>query len=620
MQAVILAAGMGRRLQELTIDRTKCMIEVAGKLIIDRILNDLKTFNLSRVIIVTGHGAKELERHVLSTGSGLNIVFIYNELYMNTNNIYSLSLAKDLLIEDDCIVLESDIVFQEGILADLIDSAYSNISVVAKYEYWMEGTMVQIDQYNNITKLISKDSFDISKSDSYYKTVNIYKFSKEFLRLKYIPFLEAYIVSFGQNQFYEQVLNILAFIDKSDLHCLVLQDKKWYEIDDQQDLFEANILFSEEDIVSKYTSCYGGYWRFPHLSDFCYLVNPYFPPQKFLQEFSAFSSKLLTSYPSGRVTNDFLASRLFDIHKNYTCVANGASELIKVLCTLLEGEIGVIYPTFEEYHNNLERTNIIPYIVRNQNLRYNVEDLMNFFSNTNVKTILLVNPDNPSGNYIGKQDLLQFVQWAKEREINIVVDESFLDFSGDPINNTLLKNDILEKFKTLIVIKSISKSYGVPGIRLGILASANTNIIEKIRKKLPVWNINSYAEFFLQTIKRYMNDYSSSCKRLYDERERFFKELSLISFLEVYPSEANYFLCKVLMPYSSSKLCHRLLINHNILVKDCTNKIGIKDSNLIRISIRNVEDNNSLIRVMKYIETEKNFERISEFDYSSTIC
>ena len=187
MQAVILAAGMGKRLLDLTINRTKCMVEVAGELIIDRILNDLIKLNLSRIVIVTGHGAKGLEQHVLSNYSGIDIVFIYNELYMNTNNIYSLSLAKDFLIEDDCIILESDIVFQDGILSDLVKSSYSNISVVAKYEYWMEGTMVEIDKSNNITKLISKEKFEIERSDLYYKTVNIYKFSKEFLRFKYVP-------------------------------------------------------------------------------------------------------------------------------------------------------------------------------------------------------------------------------------------------------------------------------------------------------------------------------------------------------------------------------------------------------------------------------------------------
>ena len=181
----------------------------------------------------------------------------------------------------------------------------------------------------------------------------------------------------------------------------------------------------------------------------------------------------------------------------------------------------------------------------------------------------------------------------------------------------MLKNDILEENPTLLVIKSVSKSYGVPGLRLGVIVSSNTNIISKIRKKLPVWNINSYAEYFLQIISRYMDDYNISCKKLCEERERFFNKLSLISFLQVYPSEANYFLCKILPPYSSSQLCHRLLVNHNILVKDCTNKIGIVGRNLVRISVRNFEENNRLVGVLKHIESEDGFKEILDLQHLS---
>lgn len=596
---------MGKRLQELTKDRTKCMIEVAGELIIDRLLHELNKLGLTRIIIVTGHGAALLEEHVLSTHWDTEIVFIYNQLYSSTNNIYSLSLAKEYLVTDDCIILESDIVFQDGILSDLLDLPFSNVSVLAKYEYWMDGTMVQIDHRDNITKFISKDDFNSNDTHLYYKTVNIYKFGQEFLKSKYLPFLEAYIISFGQHQFYEQVLNVLSFIDKSDLKCMVLTDQLWYEIDNQQDLSIANILFSREDALSTYMSCYGGYWRFPDLLDFCYLVNPYFPPQNFLKEFSVMSDKLLTAYPSGRRTLDFLASRLFNIQEDYTCVANGASELIRVLGAAIKGKIGVIYPTFEEYHHSFKPHNIVPYRVPRGDFRYSVDELIHFFSINKVKTILLVNPDNPSGNCIPSQDLIRLVKWAQARGIYTVVDESFLDFSEDSDCHTLLHNDILEGNRALIVVKSISKSYGVPGLRLGIVASADSNIISKIRQKLPIWNINSYAEYFLQRIHQYLEDYSVSCQKLREERGRFFTNLSSISFLEVYPSAANYFLCNVLAPFSSTQLSHMLLVHHRILIKDCTDKIGMEGSNLIRVAIRGPEDNDRLIHVLRTMEVRQ---------------
>ena len=281
MQAIILAAGMGKRLGELTKDNTKCLVKVNGISLIDRVLTQLSVINLSRVIIVVGYQGKKLQEYLGDSYKGITLKYIENPIYDKTNNIYSLSLAKQELQEDDSLLIESDLILDDTLFPMLIENPYPNLALVAKYETWMDGTMVCIDKANNITNFVSKRAFKYNDVDSYYKTVNVYKFSREFSSSQYVPFLEAYTKALGNNEYYEQVLRVITLLDNCPLKALPLDGQKWYEIDDVQDLDIAETIFSDEDNqLPLFQKRYGGYWRFPDLLDFCYLVNPYFPPKK----------------------------------------------------------------------------------------------------------------------------------------------------------------------------------------------------------------------------------------------------------------------------------------------------------------------------------------------------
>lgn len=305
MQAIILAAGMGRRLGELTKNNTKCMIEVNGISLIDRLLTQLSHLKLNKIIIVTGYESEKLRLHIGEEYLGLKIQYIENPIFYCTNNIYSLSLAKNELQEDDTLLIESDLIFDDSIFKELVEDAYPNLALVDKYEPWMDGTMVCLDEENNIINFISKRNFDYGNVSSYYKTVNIYKFSREFAQNSYVPFLEAYTKTLGNNEYYEQVLRVITLLDRCNLKAKVLSGQKWYEIDDVQDLDIAETLFANNDKkVSLYQRRFGGYWRFPSLLDFCYLVNPYFPPIRMREELKANFDNLLTEYPSGMEVNN----------------------------------------------------------------------------------------------------------------------------------------------------------------------------------------------------------------------------------------------------------------------------------------------------------------------------
>ena len=470
MQVIILAAGMGKRLGELTQNNTKCMIRVNGVTLIERVLDQFSKLKLNKVIMVIGYKGEELRSFIGDSYKGLPIEYITNPIYDKTNNIYSLSLAKEQLQQDDTLLIESDLIFEDKVLDKILSDPFPNIALVAKYESWMDGTVVMLDNDNNILNFVVKKTFNFDHKEFYYKTVNIYKFSKEFSRTHYVPFLDAYINALGNNEYYEQVLRVIALLDKPDLKALPLHGEKWYEIDDIQDLSNAETIFAEkENQLVCYQKRYGGYWRFPSLLDFCYLVNPFFPSLKMKKEMRANFDILLSEYPSGLNVNSLLIAKYFGLAQQYVCPGNGAAELIKYLVDELTGCLGVVYPTFEEYPNRMQEDKVIAYVPQNKDFSYTADDLMAFFAVREVAAILLINPDNPSGNYISKVDVVHLAKWCKDKKVTLVVDESFVDFSEQSVDNTLLTNEILEENPNLVVVKSISKSYGVPGLRLSLI-------------------------------------------------------------------------------------------------------------------------------------------------------
>lgn len=605
MQAIILAAGMGRRLGELTQHNTKCMVPVNGTTLIDRLLGQLSRQQLERILIVIGYKGQELRDYIGHRYDGrLKIEYAENPVYDRTNNIYSLALVKDQLQQDDTLLIESDLIFSDRLIPMIIDNPCPNLALVAKYESWMDGTMVRLDGDQNIVNFISKEAFDYADADSYYKTVNIYKFSREFSRTKYVPFLDAYTKAVGNNEYYENVLRIISMLDCHDMKAQPIGLEKWYEIDDKQDLDIAEALFADEqDMLRKYYGRFGGFWRFPQMLDYCYLVNPYFPSQRMKDELRANFDTLLTEYPSGMKVNTLLASKCFGVSEPYIVPGNGAAELIKVLMADMQGKTGFVRPTFEEYPNRYCHEDHVDFVPQNDDYRYTADDLMAFFGDKAIQTLMLINPDNPSGNFIPKEDVLRLAAWCEQRGIRLVVDESFVDFSTDYATNSLLSDETLEAYPHMAVMKSISKSYGVPGLRLGILASADKPLIARIKKEVSIWNLNSFAEFFMQIYNKHEKDYQRACAKFVRERADFEQQLQTIPFLRVMPSQANYFLCEVQPPYNASQIVIYMLKHHNILTRDCSGKPGLNPAKqYMRIAVRNHEDNTRLVKALKGLE------------------
>ena len=180
MQAIILAAGMGKRLKDLTQNNTKCMVKVNGVTLIDRMLHQIEKQHLSRIVIVVGYEGQKLIDYIATLDIQTPIVYVNNPIYDKTNNIYSLALAKDWLCKEDTLLFESDLIFEDAVIDALVKDPRETLALVDKYESWMDGTCVKLSADDDIEAFVPGKKFKFNEIDSYYKTVNIYKFSKHF--------------------------------------------------------------------------------------------------------------------------------------------------------------------------------------------------------------------------------------------------------------------------------------------------------------------------------------------------------------------------------------------------------------------------------------------------------
>ncbi len=605
MQALMLAAGMGKRLGKYTKNATKCMVPVNGKTLIENAIESLLDAGINKLIMVVGYKSEVLKTFLSGKYPTMNIEFIDNPVYNTTNNIYSLYLAKNALISDDTILLESDLIFDKDIIKELLSNPADNLAVVSPFEPWMDGTVTILNDKNEIAGILGKSDFVWNNTKDYYKTVNIYKLSKDFSKNVYIPFLDAYQKAYGKNEYYETVLKVISFLDNTMLKAHIVDGARWYEIDDPADLAIAETRFADgKSHLALMQQTYGGYWRYPSMLDYCYLVNPYFPPSGMIKELSASFETLLRNYPSGDKQQSLLAGKIFGLEPEHIAVGNGAAELIAALSEIIDGKVVVPFPTFNEYPNRFGENRTV-WMDTDDNFSYTVEDVIRTADNTNAKFVLLINPENPSGHFFYKDKVLKLAAKLKAKNKYLIFDESFIDFAESKIRYTFLDETLLAEYPNVIVVKSISKSYGVPGLRLGVLANADNNLIRNIQKKTAIWNINSFGEYFLQIFDKYKKHYAAACDMIAAERQRFIEELSKLPNIKVYPSQANYVLCQLTSTLSSGELAESLLDRYNILIKDLSSKKGFNGRQFIRLAVRDEVDNTKLTAAMQNILPKK---------------
>jgi histidinol-phosphate/aromatic aminotransferase/cobyric acid decarboxylase-like protein len=354
--------------------------------------------------------------------------------------------------------------------------------------------------------------------------------------------------------------------------------------------------------VRAVSSLYGGFWNF-EVQDFCYMTNRYFPPEKFLDSLSSNLRTLVNSYPS---TNRYLSSLIakpLGLTDKQVVIGNGASELISAISSLRVKHLAIPFPTFDEYPNRVEaQGKRVSAYVMGAAFELNVEGFIAHVRETGVNSVVIVQPNNPAGTLVPKEAMVQMLRAFSGLDM-VLVDESFLYFAG-PDYLDLSVAGLVHEFPNLVIVNSMSKAYGVPGLRLGYAVSGNPQFIADLRSALPIWSINSLAQFFLEHIDEYGAEFIDSCLQVRQATQALYRGLQSIPYLDPYPTHGNYILCRTSPDLTGSDITARLFDEFNVLVNDCSGKRGL-DSRFFRIASRTTEANEKLIRTLLAIANER---------------
>lgn len=581
MIAIILAAGLGNRMLPLTENTHKTLLKIGNVPIINRIIDSLIPYNLSKIYIVTGYKHKELSGHIHDNYSQLPIEFIYNENYAITNNIYSLSLGLDKIIElDDCILIESDLVYKPEILHNLmITNKHDNVALVSKYQNGLDGTVVELDNNKRIINVIPTHLQNQYKNLYHtYKTINIYKFKKDFLE-KYKLFLNWYSKTVNDNCYYELILGLLIYMKEVDFYSELIDVADWSEVDTPNDLELCEFKFSDKKIEILEKN-FGGYWKYPDIIDFYFIRNMHYPSNAFLSEMQSQLPQLLQNYGSKfDVVNKKLSYFLLE-NENNLCILNGLSQVYPFLKKKYHNKISLIpSPTFGEYLNI--SNNVVKY---QDNIGYKYTEMEGILSL--VDNIFVVNPNNPTGTLFDLNNLKKYIK--KYSDKLFFIDESFIDFAPENSIVPFIKEN---RCTNVIVLKSLSKVMGLPGLRLGYVYTLNTHFLSELKKYLPIWNNNSVAEYYLEMALKYKIEYKNSILTTIEDRKLLIADLSKISEITTYETHGNYILISINNKYKDFQL---KLLDKGIFIKDVTSKFKNPQEQFYRIAVRNKIENKLL--------------------------
>lgn len=342
---------------------------------------------------------------------------------------------------------------------------------------------------------------------------------------------------------------------------------------------------------------HGGYYRH-NFTDHAYLYNLYFPPKAVFQHLKNTIEDLVLNYP---MAQDALAELIGDIITQPTeriVVGNGAAELIKILSGTLAKKLIVPVPSFNEYANAAPQGCVVEFPLEFPSFELDVDKFAAEAIRVNADFAVVVTPNNPTSLLVPKADLMRLAEKLKAITCMLIIDESFLDFS-DHKDQISFEQDI-EKYPNIAILKSMSKAYGICGLRIGYLLSANLGFIAAVRKGVHIWNINGFAEEFLRILPKYKQEFEDSCERVKIDRDSFYEKLCAIDGMTVLKPDANYVFCRLPdAALSGPEVTKRLFVKHNIYIKDSVGKTQPEADRYIRIASRTEEENSKLIEGLK---------------------
>ncbi len=586
MKALILAAGFGNRMSPLTNNKHKTLLEIDGEPIMDRIINSLLINSVNEILVVTGYRSEELISHLENTFPNVIFEFVHNERFRETNNIFSLSLAfEQKIIDDDILLIESDLIYTTEVISKAINSSYDNVALVSPYAIGLDGTVVQV-QNNQITNIfpphLQDENFNLFDK---FKTLNIYKFSKEFCNNEFKKLLTYYANVIDDNCYYELILGILIYMQKRTIYCEIIENDKWVEVDDPNDMMGAEFVFNKKNRLNILEDSFGGFWNFDVL-DFCFIRNMYFPTTSLMAEIRNNLTWLLNNYGSKQQILNRKLSYVLQYKEDNLIVLNGAAQIFPILRIILKNkQVLIPTPTFGEYNRIFNNPNTYT-----DSIGFNEEEISLKLRLSD--SIVFVNPNNPTGSILSTEWIFDLSN--KNPDKLFIIDESFIEFSEQKSIISYLENS---KNNNILVIRSMSKSYGMPGVRLGFVYTNNEIIKEQIIQNLPIWNLNSVAEFFLEIILKNKRALINSFAQTKLDRNDFRNKLQQQNYIKkAYESEANFLLISIdNSKYDSSNLVLYLLNECNIYIKEVSEKLNKNGFRFYRIAVRLPHENDLLI-------------------------
>ncbi|MCM3846421.1 aminotransferase class I/II-fold pyridoxal phosphate-dependent enzyme [Pseudonocardia sp. DR1-2] len=587
MRAIILAAGLGRRMLPLTRDTHKTLLTVGDRTIIDRLVGSLADNGVMTITVVTGYLHEQLERHLLDRYPHLDISFVRNTRYDETNNIYSLALAFEQIdIDDDLLLLESDLIFEPAVMRRLIECDRPNVALVDRYRMGLDGTVVTVSTSDVVTQVIPASlqdaAFDFTDK---FKTLNLYRFSAEFCRDVFSKLLRYYTQNFDNQCYYELILGMLVYMGQARIHAEQLDGETWAEVDDPNDLRNAEYLFAPERRRTQLESSWGGYWNHEVL-DFAFIRNMHFPPDSLVSQMRAYLPRLMENYGSAQTVLDRKLAHHLLCRPENVVLLNGAAQFFPTLRAAFIGKRVLLpSPTFGEYPRAFPGASV--YEDRG---RFDPDAVAAAARDHDL--LVVVNPNNPTGTTARTADVVAVLDRLRGTGTTVVVDESFIDFSDEPSLVPILERDPRDG---VVVLTSLSKSLGVPGLRIGYVYSTDPSWTARIRDDLPVWNMNSVAEHYVESLLKYPSELTASFERTKLDRDLFAEELRALPVVAaVHPSGGNFLLVE-LVPGAAdvAELEQRLLVDEEILVKNVSAKFT-GDRRLWRLAVRSTGENRRL--------------------------
>ncbi len=585
-------------MRPLTDNRHKTLLEVAGQPLIDRIIDDLAALGVHTHLVVTGYRADELRNHLQDRYPEENWIFVHNARYRDTNNIMSLAMAFEQLPDGhDIILIESDLVCSPGLLRQVVESPWPNVALIDRYRTGMDGTVVSVTD-GVVTSVIPPHlqgaNFDFSDK---FKTLNIYKFSAEFCRDTFRGLLQWYANTMDNNIYYELILGILIYLRQARIYVEFVNDAPWSEVDDPCDLRVAEFTFEPDRRRALLEETMGGYWSL-ELLDFHFLRNMHWPTPAMYGELRRNLPALMQNYCSSQVILDMKLAWWLLCREGRATVLPGLSFVFPLLQRRFLGRrVMVPQPTFGEYQRTFP--DAVPY---HDDFAVDLDALEAQTIRLDAKAIVIVTPNNPTGTTMAGEDIVALA--ARHPERIFIVDESFQGFSTETSVIDLLERSPLDN---VLVLVSLSKTMGVPGVRLGYAYTCNAAWTAELRSELPIWNLGSIAEHLLEIALKNRVTWLQSLQQTRRDRSDFATQLrALKQTTRVIEGGGNFVVVRLDEAFQPPRgIVAHLLADHLIYLKEISSKIG--DGGLwLRLAVRAPDENRRLVRILAQLDDSIN--------------